>query len=495
MKNRAVIYARLSREDENKIDGNSESRSIENQISALTDFCSEKGFDLVEIYYDDGYSGATLERPSIQKLLKDMKSHRFDIVVVKDISRLGRSLHRVGELIDRIFPENGIRLISVSDRYDSLTYSEDDSIVLRNFLNDYYLKEFRKKIRKSRDFRVRTQHITSTPKFGYLYDDEGNEIIDVEAAKIVKMIYDLVGKKKYNLSETAEILNKKHIKTRSDYQCNILGIKKYKNRIAAQWDRHAVNDIASDYEYCGHSLNLVSHKYKKTERILIRNTHLSIIDEELFKQTQEVISYYRKVGRNGTYNHIGNILKDKITDFNYTYNPPRKNRKSKACYTFRGIHGSINADVLHEVLYQDALNVIKLCSENKDKFYYIFRKRLFNSFDYDIGKLKMQLDKVNEKYSILLEKQFNNYISDFDFQTKSFEYLSKIKELEEKISSCNKNNEKLKIFEIKFNKFLESIRMVPTQKLDLIRLVIKKVVVNKIISTTNFDITIHYKFE
>ena len=45
MKNRAVIYARLSREDEDKLDGNKESRSVENQIKFLTQYAFENGFD------------------------------------------------------------------------------------------------------------------------------------------------------------------------------------------------------------------------------------------------------------------------------------------------------------------------------------------------------------------------------------------------------------------------------------------------------------------
>ena len=109
MKNRAVIYARLSREDEDKLDGNKESRSVENQIKFLTQYAFENGFELVDIYADDGYTGGNLDRPDMQRLLADIKTHRFNIVLVKDISRFGRSLHRVGSLIEKIFPENNIR--------------------------------------------------------------------------------------------------------------------------------------------------------------------------------------------------------------------------------------------------------------------------------------------------------------------------------------------------------------------------------------------------
>ena len=495
MRNRTVIYARLSREDENKIYGNKESRSIENQISALTTYCIEKGLNLVEIYYDDGYSGATLNRPDMQRMLQDMKLHKFDIIIVKDVSRLGRSLHRVGELIDKIFPENNIRLISVNDRYDSQTYKGEESIIIRNFLNEYYLKEFRKKCKKSRDYRVRNKHIIGTPKYGYLYDKDNNEYIDEEAAKIIRMIFDLVGNKGYNLSQVAQILNKKKIPTRSYHQLYSCNRKKYQNHISKQWDRHAVNDIASDYEYCGHSLNLVGHKYKKSERILIRDTHLAIIDEELFRKTQNVIAENRKVGRNGTYEHIANLIKDSKTGFTFVYNPIRKDKKCKACYTFRGVSGSINADILHEVLLKDALNVIQCCNDKENRIYSVFKKKVIHTGNFDISNLKSRLDKVNERYSILLEKNFNNLISEYDFQIKSSELQEQIKEIEQQIASCNQANEKLKLFDIRFNRFLEDIKTLPEQKLDIIRLVIKKVLVNKIYSPNKFDITVCYKFE
>ena len=158
MKNNAVIYARLSREDEDKIDSKKESRSIENQIKTLKTFAQEQGFLIQGIYSDDGYSGADFNRPAFKKLLKDLEVNKFDIILIKDLSRLGRSLHRVGELIENIFPQKGIRIISVNDKYDSRTYNDDISIVFKSFLNDYYLREFRKKCKKARQHYAQTKH-------------------------------------------------------------------------------------------------------------------------------------------------------------------------------------------------------------------------------------------------------------------------------------------------------------------------------------------------
>ena len=159
MNNIVAIYVRLSREDEDKIDKSKESRSIENQIKTLKDFAKEQGFAVYNIYADDGYSGGDFNRPAFKQMIDDMKRRRFNVLLLKDLSRLGRSLYKVGDLIENVFPVNGIRVISLGDKYDSQFYKDDMSIVLRSFLNDYYLKEFKKKCRKAREHYAQTKHL------------------------------------------------------------------------------------------------------------------------------------------------------------------------------------------------------------------------------------------------------------------------------------------------------------------------------------------------
>ena len=173
MMNKAVIYVRLSREDEDKIDGNKkESRSIENQIEFLSNYAKKNGHTVIKIYCDDGVSGGTFDRPAFNEMLKDMKRKRFNIILIKDFSRLGRVMHKVGDYVENIFPSYNIRLISVSDNYDSLTSSEDDSVVLRYFINEFYLKDFKKKCRNARRHYAMTKHLNYYPKYGYNYDED-----------------------------------------------------------------------------------------------------------------------------------------------------------------------------------------------------------------------------------------------------------------------------------------------------------------------------------
>ena len=187
--NKVAIYARLSREDEDKIDGNKESRSIENQIKVLSDYATQNEFEIYEVYYDDGISGATQERPAFQKMLEDARKKKFNILLVKDISRLGRTMHHVGKLIDETFPSLKLRVISLNDKYDSATYKDDESIVIRNFLNAYYLKDFKKKIHNSVKHRSKTKHMKTYVKYGFLPDGKGGTIIDPYASEIIKRIF------------------------------------------------------------------------------------------------------------------------------------------------------------------------------------------------------------------------------------------------------------------------------------------------------------------
>lgn len=93
------IYVRLSRDDERA----GESLSIENQKMLLTKFVAEKGWQLHDVYVDDGISGTTFERDGVQRLLADAKRGIINTIVVKDLSRFGRNYIQVGQYIELYF--------------------------------------------------------------------------------------------------------------------------------------------------------------------------------------------------------------------------------------------------------------------------------------------------------------------------------------------------------------------------------------------------------
>ena len=132
--NIAVMYLRLSKEDGEKV----ESNSISNQREIINSYVKRNQITMVKEYVDDGYSGANFDRPNFKEMIKDAYDKKFDTIIVKDLSRFGRDYIEAGKYIQRIFPENGIRFISVNDNYDSKSADMNDThliLPIKNFIN------------------------------------------------------------------------------------------------------------------------------------------------------------------------------------------------------------------------------------------------------------------------------------------------------------------------------------------------------------------------
>ena len=116
------IYLRLSKEDE---EHTTVSQSILNQKDFLTTYAIENGFNIIDYYIDDGYSGTNFDRPDFKRLIEDIEKGRINTVITKDLSRLGRDYIMTGHYIEKYFPEKNIRYIAVNDNID--TYIEDNN--------------------------------------------------------------------------------------------------------------------------------------------------------------------------------------------------------------------------------------------------------------------------------------------------------------------------------------------------------------------------------
>ena len=97
---RAAIYCRLSKDDD--LDG--ESASIANQRDMLENYCEKQGWEVVAVYQDDGYTGLNMERPDLKRMLKAIERRQANLVITKDLSRLGRNYLQTGFLIEDFFP-------------------------------------------------------------------------------------------------------------------------------------------------------------------------------------------------------------------------------------------------------------------------------------------------------------------------------------------------------------------------------------------------------
>ena len=180
---RVGVYVRLSKEDERA----GESVSIENQVLMLTSHVKSQGWELVEVYRDDGFSGTNQNRPALQSMLADVRNGRINTILIKDLSRLGRNYLEVGTLQEVFLPEHGCELISLTEKMDEMA-------VFRNFFNEQYSKDTSKKVRSVKRMCAQGgKFIGAYAPYGYRKDEKNKHLLvpDPVAAATVRKIFEL----------------------------------------------------------------------------------------------------------------------------------------------------------------------------------------------------------------------------------------------------------------------------------------------------------------
>ena len=193
---KVAIYIRLSKEDVDR--GYDESESIKNQRTLLTEYVQKLGREckLIDIYIDQGYTGTNFNRPAFQKMIRDINSGKVNMVVTKDLSRLGRDYIETGEYIEKWFPENNVRYVSVTDGIDTFETANgnNDIAPFKSILNDMYSKDLSKKIRTAlHTMQKQGKWVGGKTAIGYMKDpnDKNKLIICEPEAEIVKTIFNM----------------------------------------------------------------------------------------------------------------------------------------------------------------------------------------------------------------------------------------------------------------------------------------------------------------
>ena len=298
------IYIRLSREDDDKV---YESESITNQKSLLLQYAKENNLKIYDIYIDDGYSGTNFDRPDFNRLLNDIELGRINMVITKDMSRLGRDYIGTGNLIEKYFPEHNVRYIALTDNIDTfLDNSNNDIAPFKAIMNDMYAKDISKKIKSSlRAKQKEGKFVGGRTPFGYDQDsnDKNHLIINEEQALVVKRIFDMC-LEGLSFFKIARELTNEGVKTPAQYYS--FKWKSNKTIKYGKWHSKTIRDILTNQMYIGDMVqnrrSKVNYKVKKVIRnnpkdyIIVENTHEPIVDKGTFYEVQKRIP--KNVGRN-----------------------------------------------------------------------------------------------------------------------------------------------------------------------------------------------------
>ena len=296
---RVALYCRLSKDDEQM----GESVSIETQKMLLTDYCVERGWLIHDTYVDDGYSGLNYDRPAFRRMLSDIDGGKVNLVITKDLSRLGRDYIQTGYYTDVYFSRKHIRYVAVNDGVDT-NRDDNDIAPFKNILNDMYARDLSRKVKSAKRQRAsKGYYISAQTPYGYKVDpaNRNHLIVDEEAAEVVREIFDLA-LERYTLVQISDILTKRGIITPGAYKAlnGDTRFMKHHDRSSSGWCYQTVRKILRDQVYTGdmvnHKCEILNYKTKersnvpKEKQIIVADRHEPIVSHEEFAQVQELIT-------------------------------------------------------------------------------------------------------------------------------------------------------------------------------------------------------------
>ncbi len=422
------IYCRLSNDDER--DG--ESVSIENQKLLLQKYVRERGWNEVDCYCDDGYSGTNFNRPAVKRLIEDAKSKRINCIVVKDLSRFGRNYIEFGQYTDYLFPSIGCRFIAVNNGIDTMSQNgSTDVMCFLNLFNEFYSRDTSKKVKSvKKACAERGMYMGTYPAYGYKRDPEDKHhfLIDEETAPIVRRIFALRAEG-MAYRAIAIRLNDEGISSPRVLYYQRKGTPDARNATRL-WIGETVKSILRNEVYIGNMVQgktgTVSYKSNKLinksadEWIRVEGTHEPIVSQKIWDTVCEIEK--NKIRKKSTSDGISSIftglmycadcgskMRNQVERF--TYKDGRPGRYSSfVCNTYS--RNGKNACTTHTI-YENVLTEIVL-SDIREKAQFV---------EHDCEALIQTITQAKEKESNGL---FSAYQSELTATVKRLAELEKL---------------------------------------------------------------------
>jgi site-specific DNA recombinase len=184
---KVAIYVRVSTKEQAE-----EGYSIDEQLERLRKYCEARDWKIANEYVDAGFSGASLERPAMQRLIKDCNANKVDMVLVYKLDRLSRKQRDTLYLIEDIFNAQKIGFTSMQENIDTST---PYGLVIVGVLSAFSQLErsvITERMSMGREARAKEGlwHGGGHNPIGYDYTD-GQLIINEYEAMQIRKIYDM----------------------------------------------------------------------------------------------------------------------------------------------------------------------------------------------------------------------------------------------------------------------------------------------------------------
>lgn len=504
-----ILYARLSQED----DKEGTSGSIEHQRLLLEEYARRNGFENTLFLFDDGYSGTNFDRPSWKKVIELIETGEVASLIVKDMSRLGREYLQVGYYTEIYLPEKGVRFIAVNDGVDSLVESSSDFNPIRNWANELHAKDTSKKVRAIKRLQAeRGERLGGRPPYGYKAKGDGSKDIvpDEETAPIVQRIFTLCASGK-GPNQIACVLREEQVLTPGHYTYRKCGIAHPEMDMdyPYHWSATTIRDMLRNPVYLGHTLGLqtttLSYKNKKeihrpeSEQALVKDTHETIIGQELWDIVQSVREHKKRVPKQMEEPNIFSGLVF-CADCGKPLTLHRASTMKKLDYNFKcstyGKRGKgactphhIREFELKAVVLDDLRRVTHFARMKEKQFAeYINRKnsaelrKEINSHQKELDSMRKRSAELTKLFKRLYEDHVLERVTAEQFRMLSADYNTEQKKLELAIPEKEARLEKLRASAANVDAFIEKAKkFTAIEELtpELVRLFIQRIEVGE----------------
>ena len=525
---RVGVYCRLSKEDDDIREG--ESQSISHQREIIEGFCKKKGWRVEDVYTDDGYSGTTSNRPDLQRLLKDIEDKRINVVVTKDYSRLGRDNLFTENLREIWFPKHNCRYVAINDNID--TMYEDEYAPFKAVINSQYSKDISKKVHSSYMNQAEKGRYTGVvPPFGYLKDPEDTYhlVIDEETAPYVKQIFDwaLDGHGTAYIKRRLEA-NKVPCPT---WWNRKRGFRNHFTKWEIQdpengkyvWDDSVIGDMLINPVYYGavasqkknykFKVGVINEK-KPEEWIVVENTHEPLVDQDSFDIIQQKIESRKCSRGDGTYSLFAGLIKcgecgKALTIRKTTAKYPQD---IYACVTYNR-HGKnhctqhrVEFDALYNIVFDEIKSLAKQTVDAEEvarslaDAYEQEREEQKELLERNIAKAKSRIETLDRMTSKLYEDLLSGKISESIFGSMIEKTKSETEDLEKQIAADEKRlstNDSESGNARKWIDLIKDYADITELDADTLNRLVKQIVVHEEITEggdRNISMEIHYNF-
>lgn len=423
---KCAIYARVStRREEQK-------NSLQNQVSLAEGIAREQGFTIVERYIDNGISGAGMKnRTEILRLLDDAKKKKFDIVITKSVSRLGRNTLQSLELAHQL-EGSSIRLILPEDNYDTATSKSRLMFNLKAILAEEENTKLSERIKLGLQASAKEgKRRVSLPPYGYRANPDTKQLeVDESAAPIVKEIFRLYLHEGWGMFKITNYLMKKQVPTpRAVSGAANAGTK---------WHQNTIKGILNNPVYTGKlvfrreettgilaesELYKIRRKVEPDKQIVIENAHPALVSETDFNAVQELMKKKGKNRSNGKESLFAHVAKCADCGMGMHFKPDRRNGAYvcggyvKFTASYCSSHIIEEATLLRAV--KDDLRTLIKDSIKIEKLYGVAEQKasaLQSSYTKELKRIDREIADLQKRFDRLLNLHIEGNITTEQFK-------------------------------------------------------------------------------